>query len=138
MANKPGFWSREVAEQALVLGLTMFRRIPEQLRVAAGRSDPGDGTWNLKDAFPIMRIGEATLGIVGFGRIGSTLCSIAQGVYKSVMVYDPYVDRTVVERQGGIPVSWSRLLEEADVVSLHVPLNGETRGIMKRCGVSRR
>lgn len=130
VANKPGFWSREVAEQALVLGLTMFRRLPEQQRVAAGRGDLGGGTWRLKDVFPIMRIGEATLGIVGFGRIGSTLCSIAQGVYRSVVVYDPYVDPASVERCGGVPASWTQLLAESDVVSLHVPLTDQTRGIM--------
>jgi D-3-phosphoglycerate dehydrogenase len=70
-----------------------------------------------------------TLGIVGLGRIGKRMAHIARNSFKRVIAYDPHIIDgdfpAYVERVGS-----EQLFEQADAVSLHVPLNDETRGMI--------
>ena len=70
-----------------------------------------------------------TLGIVGLGRIGKRMAHIGRNVFKRVVACDPYIIDgdfpAFVERRG-----LAELFAESDVVSLHVPLNAETRGMI--------
>jgi D-3-phosphoglycerate dehydrogenase len=70
-----------------------------------------------------------TLGIVGLGRIGKRMAHIGRNVFKRVVACDPYII------DGDFPAFVERrllaaLFAECDVVSLHVPLNAETRGMI--------
>lgn len=67
-----------------------------------------------------------TLGIIGLGRIGSRVASIATTLGMRVIYYDPYVDVSTYEKK----TTLEGLLKTADVVTLHVPLTEETRGII--------
>jgi D-3-phosphoglycerate dehydrogenase len=74
-----------------------------------------------------------TIGIVGFGNIGTRLgeiCRVAFGM--RILVYDPYLDAAEVEHRGGIKVELDELLASADYVSLNCPLTPETRGMFGR------
>ena len=69
--------------------------------------------------------------IVGFGRIGSRVAPRAIGFGMSVHAFDPYVERTVMEAAGCTAVDDLRaVLPEMDAVTVHTPLNHETRGII--------
>ena len=68
----------------------------------------------------------ATVGILGFGRVGRALARRCRGFGMRILVSDPLVEATEVEGLGGHPVTAERLLEEADFVSLHLPLTPQT------------
>src|SRR6185295_1922212 len=71
-----------------------------------------------------------TLGIVGFGRIGRRVAAKARVFGLRVLAADPYLPASVFTDHGVEPQSLDRLLAEADIVSLHVPLTAETRGLI--------
>jgi phosphoglycerate dehydrogenase-like enzyme len=71
---------------------------------------------------------HATLGIIGMGRIGQAVAHRAQGFEMRVIYFDPYCDASKAPFVGvGLRCELDELLEDADFVSLHVPLTEETR-----------
>lgn len=123
VANSPDYGIGEVATHALALALALVRHLPAFDREArAGRWSYG-GTGGLK------RATELTLGILGLGRIGKRMSYISRNVFGAVIACDPYII------DGDFPayvgrVSKEELFRKADIVSLHVPLTDETRGLV--------
>ena len=69
--------------------------------------------------------------IVGFGRIGKKLIKKCIGFDMEVLVYDPYVDATLIQQMNGIKVSnLEEGLKQADILSLSTPLTNETRNLI--------
>lgn len=115
VANSPGV-TIGVAEAAMLLMLSLSRPYSELLEIAkAGGVPPSD----LRG----FELHTKTLGIIGFGQIGSYLAKIASGFGMRVLVYDhkPY------KVQGFEAVSFASLLRHSDFVSLHCPLTLQTR-----------
>ncbi|MFB0508572.1 MAG: C-terminal binding protein [Thermodesulfobacteriota bacterium] len=77
-------------------------------------------------AYPMFRMREQTLGIVGLGKIGTATALKARGLGMRVIAYDPYVLGAIMESRGVKPVDLDRLLRESDFISLHTPLTPET------------
>jgi D-3-phosphoglycerate dehydrogenase len=88
-----------------------------------------EGRWSdSKRAQPPMgSIHGQALGIVGCGDIGGMTARKARCFGLRVSAYDPYIDEALAEERGASLVSLTELLSESDYVSLHVPLNEETR-----------
>ena len=131
VANNPGWNSTSVAEHTLMLILMILKQTIYALR----KSDEGNG-WRMPEDFRDLypKIGELkgrTLGIVGLGSIGKEVAKRA-GVFGARMVY--YKRRRLSveeEKQLGVDYrSFRDLLAESDIISLHVPLNDETRGMI--------
>jgi len=80
-------------------------------------------------ANPMFRMRDQTLGIVGFGKIGTVTALKARGLGMRVIAYDPYVLRPVMESRGVTPVDLETLLKESDFISLHTPLTSETSNL---------
>lgn len=124
VANSPDYGVGEVATHALTLALASLRN------VVAHDRDIRSGTWHYLSAGPIPRAADLTLGIVGLGRIGKRMAHVSRNLFKRVVAYDPYlIDGdfpAYVERAFALP----ELAAIADAVSLHVPLTGETRGMV--------
>jgi D-3-phosphoglycerate dehydrogenase len=124
VANSPDYGVGEVATHALAMALASVRNI-----VAYDR-DIRAGRWGYLSSGVLRRPAELTLGIVGLGRIGKRMAHISRNVFKRVVAYDPHLI------DGDFPayVERARTLTElavgADVVSLHTPLNAETRGLV--------
>jgi phosphoglycerate dehydrogenase-like enzyme len=112
----PGAGARAVAEGALALLLAVVKRLPE-LGEAVQRGD-----WSARDRLELGDLDGATLGIVGYGRIGRELADLARGVGMHVLAYDPNVPEA--------STSLDVLFAESDAVSLHAPLTAETRGLV--------
>ncbi|HSO42524.1 MAG TPA: phosphoglycerate dehydrogenase [Rhodospirillales bacterium] len=119
--NAPYSNTRSVAE--LVLGeiIMLMRRIPEKSALAHR------GLWRKSDA-GAREVRGKTLGIVGYGHIGSQLSILAEAIGMRVRYYD------IVEKlslgNARPAASLDELLGLADVVSLHVPATAETRGMI--------
>lgn len=118
VANVPEFCQEEVAEHALGLIFAVARKISLADRITR------QGKWVVgiqESMLPMRRLCGQTLGLVGFGRIARKLAGLARGLGLRVIAADPYVDRIVAEA-GGVPlISLTDLLQQADIISLHVP-----------------
>ena len=89
------------------------------------------GEWDSRSLYMGCELRDRTLGIVGFGGIGQSLVALLTGFgMKQPLVYDPFVDPAVADRFGVKRVSLEQLLGESDFVSLHCPLNEQTRGLI--------
>jgi len=123
VANSPDYGVGEVSTHALALALALIRN------VVAYHRDIQAGKWHYLSSGPIRRASEMTLGIVGLGRIGKRMAHISRNVLKRVIAFDPYLI------DGDFPAYVERseladLFAQSDVVSLHTPLNDETRGMI--------
>jgi D-3-phosphoglycerate dehydrogenase len=123
LANSPDYGVGEVATHALAMALALLRHLPFYDRdVRAGR-------WHYLSPGRIRRASGMTVGILGLGRIGKRFAHLARNCFRRVIACDPYlIDGdfpAYVER-----VALAELFETADVISLHVPLTAETRGMV--------
>ncbi len=122
VGNTPGVLTDATADQAFALLLAAARRVTEAERfLRAGKWV----TWQ-----PSLLLGAdlvgATLGIVGFGRIGQTIAKRAQGFDLRVLYHSPNAQPAY----GAKPVDLDTLLRESDFVSINVPLKAETRHLV--------
>jgi len=112
-----------VATHALALALALVRNI------VAYHRDIQAEKWHYLSSGPLRRVGDMTLGIVGLGRIGKRMAHVGRNVFRRVVACDPYIIDgdfpAYVERR-----DLARVFAESDVVSLHVPLTAETRGMI--------
>jgi len=119
--NAPFANTRSVAELALAEVIMLMRGIPQK-NAAAHR-----GEW-LKSASGSTEIRGKTLGMVGYGHIGSQLGIIAESMGMRVIFQD--IENKLPLGNAEARDSLDALLKEADVVSLHVPDTAETRNLM--------
>ncbi|WDZ97424.1 C-terminal binding protein [Herbaspirillum sp. WKF16] len=123
VGNSPDYGVGEVATHALAMALDLIRNITVYDRAVKA------GEWHYTTAGVIPRASEMTIGIVGLGRIGKRMAHISRNVFKRVIAYDPHIIDgdfpAYVERVGR-----EELFRQADVVSLHTPLNDETRNMI--------
>jgi D-3-phosphoglycerate dehydrogenase len=73
---------------------------------------------------------KKTLGVVGFGGIGKGVAMRGKGFSMNVLAYDPYFDRDYAQANGIEEATLEKLIENSDVISLHVPLNEETKNMI--------
>jgi D-3-phosphoglycerate dehydrogenase len=114
-----------VAEHALALMLSLARRIPQ------ADASMKRGEWQKRELEGAELAGK-TLGVVGFGRIGRALGERAAALGMRVVAHDPLLSEAELRAGGAEPLTLETLLEQADYISLHVPLQDETRGMIGR------
>jgi len=128
VANVPKYSPFAVAEHATALILALERNI-----VIA---DEQVHNFNfLIDDLVGSDIHGKTVGIIGTGRIGSAMCHIMDGFGCKVLAYDLQKDQSL-ERIAKY-VSLDELCEKADIISLHIPLNQNTRHLINKSLISR-
>lgn len=123
VCRTPGVNSEAVAELALALALAASRRVVElDRRIRAG--DPVE-----RPDFLAVELGGKTVGVIGVGDIGSRVALKWQAAFNArVLGYDPYKSNLPCEQVGKLET----LLAQSDLVTLHVPLNDETRHMIAR------
>jgi len=123
VVRTPGVNSDAVAELAVGLALAASRRIAElDRRIRAGEPVA-------RPNFLAVELFEKTVGVVGVGNIGSRVARIWRAAFGArVLGYDPYKSNLPCEQVGTLDA----LLAQSDLVTLHVPLNDETRHMIGR------
>lgn len=122
VCNVPDYCIDEVADHAMALALTLARRIP-QLDASVRAGD-----WTTAITIPAYQ--DMTFGIVGLGRTGKAVARRARGFGFNVVACDPYIADSDFESAGAQPVDFDTILQQSDILSVHTPLNAETRGLI--------
>lgn len=131
VVNQAGANAASVAEMTFALLLSLVKRLGES--EAALRA----GTAVSREALMGHEIEGRVIGIVGIGEIGRRVARIATGFGLKVIAYDPLLTDAQIAERGAAPVSFDALLEQADIVSLHCPLNAVTRGMVNAAALRR-
>jgi D-3-phosphoglycerate dehydrogenase len=122
VCNVPDYCINEVADHALALIFSLGRKTV--LLANSVRT----GTWNLlKVAKPVYNFKKQTLGLVGFGKISQNLYKKAVQIFNDVKVFDPFVSPAVLSGYNLKPASFYEIIRTCDYISIHCPLNAETR-----------
>jgi D-3-phosphoglycerate dehydrogenase len=125
VTNVPYYCVDEVADHAITLALSLIRRIPMYVETVR------KGKWHWSNSgLPIHNFSSLNYGVIGFGKIGKNMLKKANALKFSTMAYDPYVDAFFMEEEGVKKVEFSEIIQEADVLSIQVPLNEETYHII--------
>ena len=126
VTNVPDVFIEEVADHAMMLLLSAGRRtkIMEQMI--------GSGDWYRGRPLlsKIPRLMGQTLGLFAFGNVARCTARRALGFGMHVVAYDPYVSELAISDAGVEPVAFGELLERSDYLSIHAPLNSETRHVL--------
>jgi D-3-phosphoglycerate dehydrogenase/C-terminal binding protein len=134
VCNVPDYGTTEVADHAIALMLALRRGTATY--DSALRGDPKAG-WNYRAAPLVRRLKGATFGIVGLGRIGLATARRAAAFDMQVVFYDPYLATGTDLATGYARVhSLGALMAMSDVVSVHVPLSPETRGMINAAALT--
>lgn len=131
VCNTPTYCSDDVADLALALLLGCVRHVP---RLDAFMKK---GQYARALAVPTRRLRGSTLGIIGLGRIGSTVARNVRGWGMTILACDPYVGQERGDEFGVAMVPFGELLERSDFVSVHCPLTPETRHMLDRAAFAR-
>lgn len=112
VTNTPGANADAVADHAVGLMLSALRCIPD------GDRRVRDGDWSVRRG---RELGAATVGIVGFGRIGQGVARRLSGFGPRVLAADPFLPSERIRELGAEPVELDELFRSADLITLHAP-----------------
>lgn len=132
VCNVPGYSTEAVAQHTFALLLALTNRVGDYNRTVE------QGDWVKSATFsyfplPLSELAGKTIGLVGYGAIGQRVADIARAFGMRVLVYKrrPVADPTVEQ------VSLDDLLAQADVVSLHCPLNGDSENMIDAAALAK-
>ena len=127
VTNVPDTFIEEVADHAMTLLLSTFRRVIEQDRMVR------EHRW--KEGRPallkIPRLMGQTLGFVSFGRVARAVARRAAPFGLRLIAYDPLLDETQIAEHGVMPVGLNELMAQSDFVSMHAPARPECTHLLR-------
>lgn len=125
VVNTPVSTSVAVAELTFGLLLSLLRNIP--------RADDSmkRGLW-IKKELEGGELSGKVLGILGVGNIGAQVARRATAFDMQVLGYDPFLDEKTIQARGAQPATLDEVYARADIITLHLPLLPETRGMLNK------
>ncbi|WP_101912361.1 hydroxyacid dehydrogenase [Megasphaera vaginalis (ex Bordigoni et al. 2020)] len=121
----PGANTRSVAEHSMAM---MFACAKDMLH---SDQEMRKGNFGVRSSYKAYELFGKTLGLIGYGHIGGDFAEMATGIGMKVLVYDPFISKEAVEKQGyGYRETVEDILKEADVISIHTPLTPETKNMI--------
>jgi D-3-phosphoglycerate dehydrogenase len=124
-AYQPDYCKEDVAEHAIALIFACARKVVWSRRTLDNSS--ANGQWDFANLFPIYRMDGKTLGILGVGRIGSRVYRKLKSFGFNIIACDPYLSEKRKAELGVPFVDKETLFRESDYITIHTPLNDETR-----------
>ncbi|MGB3297788.1 MAG: phosphoglycerate dehydrogenase [Phormidesmis sp.] len=123
VVNSPEGNTIAAAEHALAMMLSMSRYIP------AANKSMKEGEWDRK-AFTGVEVYKKTLGVVGLGKIGSHVATVARAMGMNLLAFDPFISSDRAEELGCRLVEMDFLLSESDYITLHIPKTPDTANLI--------
>jgi len=127
--NTPGINNISAAELAIGLLLAATRNI------VTAHNQMSEFKWD-RNTFTGTELLGKTIGIIGLGNVGHRIARYAQAFEMEILAYDPYVSDEVFDRHHAKKCTLNGLLQNADIVSMHVPKNEETTGMIGEAELS--
>ncbi len=124
--NAPYSNTRSVAELVIGASIMLIRRIPDKNRAAH------EGLW-MKEAKGSYELRGKTLGIIGYGNIGSQVSVLAEGLGMKVKFYD--TETKLPLGNASAAKSLKDLVSQSDIISLHIPETGQTKNLVNRANL---
>ncbi|MGP4105862.1 C-terminal binding protein [Virgibacillus sp. L01] len=124
VCNVTDYCIEEVSDHAFALLMASARKIVEQDKCVRR------GVWDYKATAPIYRLSNQILGLVGFGNIPQQLAKKAQAFGITVIAHDPFIPVQVAGQLDVELVDLSTLCQRSDFISVHAPLNEQTKGMI--------
>jgi D-3-phosphoglycerate dehydrogenase / 2-oxoglutarate reductase len=121
--NAPYSNTRSVAELVIGLSIMLIRRIPDKNKAAH------EGIW-MKDAKGSFELRGKTMGIIGYGNIGTQVSVLAEAIGMKVLFYD--VETKLPLGNAEDAKSLKELLNKSDIVTLHVPETSQTKNLISK------
>lgn len=121
--NTPGKNTNSAAELTIALLLAITRKVIPAHRNMQNKQ------WD-RHHFTGIELMDKTIGIIGLGNVGHRVAQFANGFDMNVLAYDPYIADEVFERHHAQKTDWETLINTSDIISLHVPKNQETTGMI--------
>ena len=128
--NTPFGNSITTAEHAIAMMFALARDIPQ------ASASTHEGKWE-KNKFMGVELYNKTLGLIGCGNIGSIVADRAIGLKMNVLAYDPFLSNEKAVELGVKKVELDELFENADFITLHVPKNDKTKGIINKEAIAK-
>ena len=126
VTNVPDYCVEEVADHTFALLLAVVRKV-----VRGHQHVVVEGGWGIEPLRPIHRLRGQTLGLIGFGNIARAVAERARAFGLQLVTHDPFIGDDVLRAlDARRSDSLEELLEASDIVSVHVPLLPETRGLI--------
>lgn len=130
VTNIPAYGTAAVAQMTFALLLEMCHHVgahSEAVKKGAWTDSADFCFWN----YPLIELAGKNLGIIGFGRIGQAVGKIARAMGMNVLVHDPHPEK--IPESGSLKyVKLGQLFADADIISLHCPLQDSTEGMINR------
>ena len=117
--NTPSGNTTSTAEHTMSLILALSRSIPQAC--ASLKS----GKWE-RSKFNGVELFDKSLGIIGLGRIGSTVARMAKGFGMKILAYDPFLSMDIASKMGIEIVELEQLFRNSDYITIHIPKSDET------------
>ena len=125
VVNAPTGNTIAAAEHTMALMLALLRRVPE------ADASVRRGEWE-RGRYTGRELRGKILGIIGLGKIGKAVARRAAAFEMRVLANDPYLTEEQASEAGAKLVGLAELLHRSDVITVHTPLNAETRGLLSR------
>lgn len=123
VVNSPEGNTIAAAEHALAMMMSLSRYVP------SADASVKSGEWKRKD-FTGVEVYKKTLGVVGLGKIGSHVATVARAMGMRLLAYDPFISADRAEQLGCRLVELDFLFREADYITLHIPKTPETANLI--------
>lgn len=121
--NTPAGNTTSTAEHTFSMILSLSRNIPQACASMKA------GKWD-RSKFNGVELYGKTLGIIGYGRIGSTVGKFAKAFGMDVIVFDPYLSMEVAKQRGVDMIDLETLLKKSDYITIHIPKTSETKNLI--------
>lgn len=125
VVNTPVSTSVAVAELTFALLLSLLREVPRADAAAK------QGLW-IKKELEGNELAGKTLGILGVGNIGAQVAKRAAAFDMQVIGFDPFLDAKTLLERGAQPAALDEVYAQADIITLHLPLLPDTRGMLDK------
>ena len=121
--NTPAGNTTSTAEHTMSLIMALSRNIPQAVESLK------KGKWE-RSKFTGIELYGKTLGVIGLGRIGTTVAKMAQGFGMITIGYDPFLSAAIAAKNGIQLVELDKIYKTADYVTVHIPKTEETTGMI--------